>query len=90
MNKTVNFKGGKVKVDFEKANFKREVLRQDKNGRILEAKGEEEFIINGKSYKVEWYLIVNKRPVLKMMFEGFECGDNQKKMIEFIISKYGI
>jgi carbonic anhydrase len=89
MKKTVKYNGENIKVNFETANKTRVVDRMD-GIRILEAHGTKDFIINGKAYKIEWTTKYNNTYSVKHHFEGFTCGDSEKKVIEHIISKYGI
>jgi len=87
MKKSVVFNGNNIKVDFNKDNYTRTVTQMD-GIRIAKAHGSSDFIINGKSYPVQW--IMNTAPSITLHFEGYTCGDSEKKMIEHIISKYGI
>lgn len=93
MKKTVNINGAKAKIDFAKANHTKVIDRME-GIQTAEAHGTVDYLINDKSYTVKW--TVSRKPRiqrtlgLKLYFEGFSCGDNEKKMIEFIISKYGV
>lgn len=58
--------------------------------RIAEAHGTKDFIINGKRFKIEWTMTYREKHNVRLHFEGFSCADNDKKMIEHIISKYGV
>jgi len=89
MKKTVKYNGENVKVNFETANQTRVVDRMD-GIRIADAHGTKYFIINGKTYLVVWTMKYKNTHSVQLHFEGFTCGDSEKKMIEFIISKYGI
>jgi hypothetical protein len=89
MKKTVNYNQENIKVEFETLNFTRIVDRMD-GIRIADAHGTKDFIINNKTYKTEWGMKYNKSHSTQLHFEGFTCGDSEKKMIEHIISKYGI
>ena len=89
MKKTVTYQNEKIKVNFETSNHTRIVDRMD-GIRVADAHGSNDFIINGKTYRVEWTMKYKKTHSVQLQFEGFTCGDSEKKMIEFIISKYGI
>ena len=89
MNKTVTYNGEKTKVTFEKANHTRVIDKMD-GIRIADAHGTEDFIINGKTYQVEWTMKYKTTHSVQLHFAGFTCGDSEKKMIEHIISKYGL
>ena len=90
MKKTVNFKGEKVKIDFKKDKYAKVVDRMYM-GSIAECHGSEDFIINNKPYSVNFRMIRNNRHyVCTYSFESFECNDSEKKVIEFIIDKYGL
>ncbi len=89
MKKTVTYNGQSIKVDFVKANHTRVIDK--KNGlEIIEAHGTEDFIINGSTFTVQWTMKCKTVKSKQFHFEGFTCGDSEKKMAEFIISKYGI
>lgn len=92
MRKTVNYNGEKIKVNFEKPDngFTRIVDKMDKYGRITQAHGTRIYDINEKSYVVDWTVRRKEKASVRLHFEGFTCGDSEKKMIEHIISKYGI
>lgn len=89
MKKTVKYNGENIKVNFETANLTRVVDRMDGIG-IADAHGMEDFIINGKTFQVGWTMRYKKTHSVQLHFEGFTCGDSQKKMVEHIISKYGL
>lgn len=89
MQKTVKYKGENIKVLFEKANQTRVVDRME-GIRIVDAHGTKDYIINGKVYRVEWTMKYKNKHSVRLHFEGFTCGDSDKKMIEYIISKYGV
>lgn len=89
MIKTVKYKGENIKVLFEKANHTRVVDRME-GIRIADAHGTKDFIINGKVYTVEWTMKYKNKHNVQLHFEGFTCGDSDNKMIEHIISKYGV
>jgi len=89
MKKTVNYNGKKIKVNFETSNLTRVVDRMD-GIRIADAHGCKDFIINGNPYKVEWTMRYKTTHSVQHHFEGFTCGNSEKKMIEHIISKYGL
>jgi len=90
MRKTVQYKGDKIKVEFTKINFTRVVDKQMPNGRIIEAHGTKDFIINNKTYQVEWTMKFKTTFSTRLHFEGYTCGDSEKKMIEHILEKYGL
>ena len=91
MNKTVNYKGEKIKVSFEKPEegFTR-VIDKMEGIRIKEAHGTRVYAINKKHYTVGWTVRRKEKASIRLHFEGFSCGDSEKKMIEHIISKYGL
>ena len=89
MKKTVTYKNEKIKVDFESVNQTRIVDRME-GIRIADAHGTKDFIINGKTYQVEWTMSYKNTHSVQLHFEGFTCGDSEKKMIQHIISKHGI
>ena len=89
MRKTVKYNGESIVVNFESANQTRIVDRMD-GIRIADAHGTKDFIINSTSYKVEWTMKYKNTHSVLLHFEGFTCGDSEKKMIEHIISKYGL
>ena len=89
MKKTVKYNGEKIKVNFETSNHTRVVDRMD-GIRIADAHGTKDFIINGKVYQVGWTMKYKKTYSVQLHFEGFNCGDSEKKMIEHIISLHGL
>lgn len=89
MKKTVKYNNELIKVDFKTKNFTREIDEMD-GIRIKKAHGVNEFLINNKSYVVGWTMSKKEKPSTTLHFEGFSCGDSEKKMIEHIISKYGL
>ena len=89
MKKTVKYNGENIKVDFEKANHTRIIDRMD-GIKIADAHGTIDYIINGKAYTTEWTMKYKKSHSVQRHFEGFSCGDSEKKMVEHIINKYGI
>ena len=89
MKKTVTYKGEKIKIDFEKANHTRVIDEKDGIS-IVRAHGTHDFIINGKAYTTEWKLVNKNKSSVTRSFEGFTCGDSEKKIAEHIISKYGL
>ena len=89
MTKTVKYNGDDIKVTFEKNNFTRVIDRME-GIRIADAHGTKDFIINGKRYQVQWTMKYKTKHSVQLHFEGFTCGDSEKKMIEHIISKYQI
>ena len=89
MKKTVTYNGETTKVEFKKSNHTRVIDRQE-GPYIIEAHGTEDFKINEKTYTVNWTMVCNKSKSKQFHFEGFTCGDSEKKIVEHIISKYGI
>jgi len=89
MKKIVTYQTEKIKIEFESANQTRIVDRME-GVRIADAHGTKDFIINGKTYLVEWTMKYKNTHSVQLHFEGFTCGDSEKKMIEHILSKYGI
>jgi carbonic anhydrase len=89
MKKTVKYNGENIKVNFETANQTRVVDRME-GIRIADAHGTKGFVINAKVYKVEWTMKYKNTHSTQFHFEGFTCGDSEKKMIEHIISKHGL
>ena len=89
MKKTVKYNGENIKVEFETSNQTRVIDRMS-GIRIADAHGVKVFTINGISYKVEWTMKYKNTHSVQLHFEGFTCGDSEKKMIEHIISKYGL
>ena len=89
IKKTVKYNGENIKVDFQVVNMTR-IVDKLEGVRIVEAHGTHDFIINGKSYQVGWTMKNKNTSSVRLHFEGFTCGDSEKKMIEHIISKYGI
>jgi len=89
MKKTVKYNSENIKVEFETSNFTRVIDRMD-GIRVADAHGTKDFTINGKIYKTEWTMKYKKTHSTQLHFENFTCGDSEKKMIEHIISKYGI
>ena len=89
MKKTVKYKGIDIKVDFTKSNHTR-VIDEKIGDSIVKAHGTEIFTINGKSYLTNWSMRRKEKASTTLSFEGFSCGDSEKKIVEFIISKYGI
>ena len=89
MNKTVQYNGEKIKVEFNTANQTRIIDRMD-GIRVADAHGTKDFIINGKTYTTSWTMKYKNTHSVQLHFEGFTCGDSEKKMIEHIISKYGV
>lgn len=89
MKKTVKYNGENIKVDFTTTNFSREIDEMD-GIRIKKAHGTNEFKINEKTYVVGWTMNRKEKSSIRLHFEGFTCGDSEKKMIEHIILKYGL
>jgi hypothetical protein len=90
MKKTVVYNGENIKVIFTKENFEREILGYSQNGYPNHSKGTHDFVINSKKYTINWESRRDATASNTFKFEGFKCGDSEKKMIEFIIAKYGI
>lgn len=89
MKKTVKYNGENIKVNLVVTNQIRIVTRME-GIRIADAHGTKDFVINEKVYVVNWTMKYKKVHSVQLHFEGFTCGDSEKKMTEFIISKYGI
>jgi len=89
MIKSVIYKNQAIKVDFKSVNHTRIVDRME-GIRIADAHGTKDFIVNGKKYLINWSMKYKNVHSTQLSFNGFTCGDSDKKMIEFIISKYGI
>jgi len=90
MKKTIEYNGTKQKIDFVKSNFTKVIDVQKKPNVIGKAHGTYDYNINGVTYKVEWSSVYDKRISNRLSFEGFTCGDSEKKIIEHIVSKYGL
>ena len=88
MIKTVKYNGNSIKVEFNKSNHTR-VIDEKIGDSITKAHGTETFTINGKSYVINWSMTRKEKASKTLSFEGFSCGDSEKKIVEFIISKYG-
>jgi hypothetical protein len=84
MKKAVKYNGESVKVDFDTANQTRIIDRMD-GIRIADAHGTKDFIINGKTYLVQWTMRYKNSHSVQLHFEGFTCGNSEKKMIEHLI-----
>ena len=89
MKKSVKYNNDTIKVDFESKNTTRLINRME-GIRIADAHGTKDFYINDKKYIINWDMKYKNTHSVTLSFEGFICGDSEKKMIEFIISKYGI
>lgn len=89
MKKTVKYNGENIKVSFSKVNFTRVVDKME-GIRIVEAHGTRDFVVNEKIYTVGWSMKYKTKPSVQLHFEGFTCGDPEKKMIEHILEKYGM
>lgn len=89
MKKSVKHNGEKIKIEFESNNQTRIIDRME-GVRIADAHGTKDFIINGIKYLVEWTMKYKNTHSVQLHFEGFTCGNSEKKMIEHIISKYGL
>ena len=89
MKKSVKYNGENFKINFESKNTIRIIDRME-GIRIADAHGTKEFYINEKKYIINWNMKYKKTHSVTLSFEGFTCGDSEKKIIEFIISKYGI
>lgn len=94
MNKTVNYNGEKIKVNFVKINNNDRIIDAEQvfsdYRKITKAHGTYRFVINSKTYQVGWSMNFKQTSSVQHHFEGFTCGDSEKKMIEHIISKYGV
>jgi hypothetical protein len=94
MKKTVKYNGKNIKVNFIKINNNDRVVDEQKAfptyNKITKAHGTYGFQINGKVFQVAWTMNFDKTASIQHHFEGFTCGDSEKKMIEYIISKYGL
>ncbi len=84
MKKTVKYNGENIKVDFRTENFTRVVDRMD-GIRIADAHGTRDFIINGESYTISWSMKYKTTHSIQLHYNGFTCGDSEKKMIEHIL-----
>ena len=91
MKKTIKYNQQNIKVDFFKTNHV-DIQKEkcQKTLRTIKANGTQDFVINGKVYKTEWETKFKTGYSVRLSFEGFTCGDSEKKMIEHIISKYGV
>jgi hypothetical protein len=94
MKKTVKYNGKNIKVNFIKINNNDRVVDEEKvfttYTKITKSHGTYGFQINGKVFQVSWIMNFNQTASVQHRFEGFTCGDSEKKMIEHIISKYGL
>jgi hypothetical protein len=90
MTKLVKYNGQSLRITFNKIVLSGDSLSVCKNGYSIHNKGVVKFIINNKEYLINWESKKNETWSINNEFEGFKCGDSDKKMIEFIISKYGI
>ncbi len=97
MKKLVNFKGEKIKVNFTYSAKQYNVIQKYKDclkRRIVIRPQIEknilEFVINGKCYEVICNVVRAERTNFTYNFEGVKLPDSHKKIIEHIISKYGI
>lgn len=90
VKKTIEYNGTKQKVDFVKSNFTKVIDVQKTFGVVGRAHGTCDYTINGTTYTIEWSSVYDRTISNKLSFEGFTCGDSEKKMVEHIISKYGL
>jgi len=94
MKKTVKYNGENIKVDFVKINNNDRIVDEEQifsdYRKVTKAHGTYGFEINGKVYQVKWTMNFAQTASVQHHFEGFTCGDSEKKMIEHIILKYGI
>ena len=90
MKKTVKYNGENIKVNFEKSNFTKIVDQFKTLKEPGKAHGTYEYHINDKTYTVNWNNVYKNTSSTQLHFEGFTCGDSEKKMIEHIISKHGL
>jgi hypothetical protein len=67
-----------IKVDFNKSNHTR-VIDEKIGDSITKAHGTETFTINGKSYVIFWSMTRKEKASKTLSFEGFTCGDSEKK-----------
>jgi hypothetical protein len=93
MKKIINYQGEKTKIDFRKENFTK-VIDEKEGIQISKAHGTNDFIINGNRYTIKWELKKDPKRQrsggIKLFYNGFSCPDNEKKMIEHIISVNGL
>jgi len=93
MKKTVEYNKEKIKVDFRTENFTK-IVDKKVGIQISKAHGTKDFLINEKRYTVNWELKRDpkrQRSVgVKLVYNGFRCPDNDKKMIEHIIEVNGL
>ncbi len=90
MKKTVKYNGENIKIEFEKTNFTK-VVDQIKTIKLAgKSHGTYDFNINDKTYTVNWTNVYKNTSSTQLHFEGFTCGDSEKKIIEHIILKYGL
>ena len=90
MKKTVKYNGENIKVNFEKSNFTKIVDQFKTLKEPGKAHGTYDYHINDKTYIVNWSNVYKNTSSTQLNFEGFTCGDSEKKMIEHIISKHGL
>tara|TARA_R110000823_G_scaffold70449_3_gene162458 strand:+ start:375 stop:671 length:297 start_codon:yes stop_codon:yes gene_type:complete len=90
MKKTVKDNGENIKVNFEKSNFTKVVDQVKTLKEAGRAHGTYDYHINDKTYTVSWTNVYKNTSSTQLHFEGFTCGDSEKKMIEHIISKQGL
>lgn len=86
MEKTVKYKDGNIKVQFENKHLSRDFDSIDSKSNT------NMFIINGKEYKVTSTSIRGKSGKFSSTynFDGKGFPDNEKKVIEYILEKHGI
>lgn len=90
MKKSIQYNGEKIKVNFRKSNFTKVVDQVKTLNQVGKTHGTYDYHINDKTYVVSWTNVYKNTSSTQLHFEGFSCGDSEKKMIEHIISKYGI
>lgn len=97
MKKLVNFNGEKIRVEFDYCAKEYNVIQKYKDCLkrriVIQPQIEKnilEFTINGKSYEIICNVVTGEKTKYTYNFEGVILPDNHKKVIEHIISKYGI
>lgn len=94
MKKTVKYNGENIKVNFTRINNNDRVIDAEQvfpnYRKITKSHGTYGFEINGKIYQVQWSMNFEQTASVQHHFNGFTCGDSEKKMIEHIISQHGL
>lgn len=101
--KTVHHNGEKIKVEYtQEILFKKHDGQRDEKTKFGYSRQTEiqQWVINGKTYHILYtdtstYKKCRRHRIkrvdsVRYSFEGFETNDNQKKLIEHIIGKYGL